>query len=1454
MKKILLIVTFCISFLYANDLEKVSLQLKWKYQFQFAGFIAAYEKGFYKDVGLDVELKEFNKDLSIIDDVINNKSDFGISDSSLVYDALQKKPVKALMAIFQESPFLLMGLQNGKINSIEDLDHKKISLYEGIDGISIKAMLKTKNIEYKAYPSVFSLDELLSGEIDMMTSYISNEVYTAKEQHLDIITFSPKDYGFQGYGDILFTSKKMLEKNPELVKKFYEASLKGWKYAYSNIDEMVDIIYNKYNSLDKTKKALHYEAVVLKKISGFGINLGELHTEKIKSIALQFNLVKNEHNILSNLDGFIHEVHQNRKVKKIVNIMLGFDKPPFIFGQNSSKGIETDLLQEAFALVNYNVNITQGKKSRQEVILHQNNDIDAVATISQKNDGLFYSDEFTVYENYVITRKKDNIRINSIEDLKDIKFVTWKTAYNDLGERFHKLFNPINGKYKKSYHDTPTQIDDAKMFFSKNVDAIIVDKTIFNWHKLYFQNKEEYSFHKVLNTRKAYPVTFRNKQVRDDFNIGLKILKENGRYDEIIKFYETQDIKELMILTNLLGDISAKYIFNEEDEKLKDVLNQFLLHPEIKGVSLENKQHKTTYLKSIRRSTKLVEADYSSVKNFQSITSKIYYKTAFDLLDLGELTLYYSKNFKTKSGQVIPLFSELLNKDDKLLSELYKKYKLYKEDRLFLTEEEKTYLTYKSVITVHNEESWAPYNYRQNNTSKGFSIEYMNLLASKLDLDIQYIYGYTWSGFLDLIKNEKIDVIANITKSAEREKYINFTSSYITSKKAIFSNLPNINTLSDLNGKTIAIPEHFYTQEYIALHYPKIKIKTYKNTKDSLYAVVNKEADAIIENLAVIRTIMNNNGISLPYVTLKDDMELTSTLHIGVRKSDKILRNILEKAKSLVSDEEFLKLESKWFGTKDKKISLLTKKELNYINKNKVFNVCYHKDQDPWVISEGSNIKGYSTEFLKIITEKSGLKFKMIESKEVTGHFENIKNGKCDISPLIVTEPNSFNFLNATVPYAQDNLVLVTKINEPYLDDLNNMSHKKIAIHSGKKSLKEYIKSIYPNIILVEVDRLDLDRVVNGEFYGYIGASYKMTYKIYPNYVNKIKIMTKIGDKKLNGSFGITVREPILLNVFNKSLGQISELERQKIRNAWIRIEIEKQFDYVLFTKVVFLFLFVFIILSISYIKQKKLKEKIQLLNSSLEQRVKVEVQKNREKDRLMLSQSRLAQMGEIISMIAHQWRQPLNSLSLLNQTVLLKYERGKLNDQTIDFFKIHSKKQIHEMSKTIDDFRDFFKPERVKTEFLLNKMVVDTIALVKPIFIANNINIEFNQKNEYIILGYENELGQAILNILNNAKDILIEKNIDVKKIRIIIEEYAGEIVISIWDNAGGIPIEIIEKIFDPYFSTKVEKNGTGLGLYMTKMIIEEHMQGKVTVSNIENGALFEIALKEIGKDKNDV
>jgi len=259
----------------------------------------------------------------------------------------------------------------------------------------------------------------------------------------------------------------------------------------------------------------------------------------------------------------------------------------------------------------------------------------------------------------------------------------------------------------------------------------------------------------------------------------------------------------------------------------------------------------------------------------------------------------------------------------------------------------------------------------------------------------------------------------------------------------------------------------------------------------------------------------------------------------------------------------------------------------------------------------------------------------------------------------------------------------------------------------------------------------------------------------------------------------------------------------------------------------------------------KNTQKELERLNYSLKEKVEIEVEKNNQQQLLMLHQSRLAQMGEMISMIAHQWRQPLNTLAMLNQTVVLKYRRDKLDSEIIDYFSESSDKQIQQMSKTIDDFRDFFKPEKEKVDFCISDVITDAIDILNPVLAKHNLTVECENSKKIYSYGYPNELGQALVNIINNAKEALVENKIVDKVLAVHLDEQDDKAVITIRDNAGGIPDDIFDKIFDPYFSTKVEKNGTGLGLYMTKLIIEEHLKGKITVENRDGGAWFTIVLK---------
>ncbi len=256
---------------------------------------------------------------------------------------------------------------------------------------------------------------------------------------------------------------------------------------------------------------------------------------------------------------------------------------------------------------------------------------------------------------------------------------------------------------------------------------------------------------------------------------------------------------------------------------------------------------------------------------------------------------------------------------------------------------------------------------------------------------------------------------------------------------------------------------------------------------------------------------------------------------------------------------------------------------------------------------------------------------------------------------------------------------------------------------------------------------------------------------------------------------------------------------------------------------------------------QKNLLEE---LNENLENQVQIEVKRNREKDELMLLQSRQAAMGEMIGNIAHQWRQPLNAIGLIVYDLADAFRFGEISDDYLRKSEEKIRSVLTHMSDTIDDFRNFFKPNKEKQFFKLGEMVTTYVSFVDATLKKEGVNLITELEDDMVLYGYANEFVQVILNIVNNAKDAVLEKNIPKPSIRISAQTHGKNALITITDNGGGIPGEVLHKIFDPYFTTKEEGKGTGVGLYMSKTIIEKNMGGILNAENIRAGAKFSITL----------
>jgi len=324
-------------------------------------------------------------------------------------------------------------------------------------------------------------------------------------------------------------------------------------------------------------------------------------------------------------------------------------------------------------------------------------------------------------------------------------------------------------------------------------------------------------------------------------------------------------------------------------------------------------------------------------------------------------------------------------------------------------------------------------------------------------------------------------------------------------------------------------------------------------------------------------------------------------------------------------------------------------------------------------------------------------------------------------------------------------------------------------------------------------------------------------------------------------SLWITYLKPIIIEDEVKAIlvFDFSMKEHSKITTSLNKLDN-------IFEFLVYFLIFLFVLLGwFSYVDFNREKELIKL-NQTLEKRIKEEIEKNRKKDEQLLYQSRLAQMGEMISMIAHQWRQPLGAINANVISIKFKAQMGKIESKFIQEKMDNLVKYVKYLSNTIDDFRDFFKPTKQK-EYKFFEEIMESILDIIGNSLKNKeieLNIHNKYKNKFWI--FTNEFKQVILNLIKNSQDVLVEKEIKNKKIEIVFYKKDDNIVFEIRDNGGGIDKEIQDKIFEPYFSTKDEKNGTGLGLYMSKIIIEKHLDGEIRTFNEDKWTIFEIKLRD--------
>ncbi len=462
-KKVVVLLFLFLSLVYSNDkLSHVSLQLQWKYQFQFAGYIIAKEKGFYKDIGLDVDLKEWSHGINMVDEVSSGKSEYAVVRSTSLIDISKGKHLIYLASIYQSSPLIFLTDKSSNIKDIKDFKNKTaMTTGDLTTDTSLLSMLFSQGVtikDIKVKKPSFNPKDLLEKKADIMAAYISNEPFILKQLGGTPVIFSPKDYGFDFYSDILVTSKQHLQNAPQEVKAFKEATLKGWEYAFANIDEAVDILYKKYNMQHKSKEALKYEAKELKKLAYYGTDkLGTIEITKLEKTFDVYKLLGLVNRDSIDFHKIVFEKNNSKEIrltqeetiylqnKKFISMCIDPSWMPFeMFDQEGNYvGMSADYFKIFEQKLNIKFKVFKAKTWTESYKAAVDRKCDILSLAMETSDRKKYFNFTTPYLQLplVIATKTDKQFVNTLKDIKgeQVGIPRGYAFVNILKERYPNL-------------------------------------------------------------------------------------------------------------------------------------------------------------------------------------------------------------------------------------------------------------------------------------------------------------------------------------------------------------------------------------------------------------------------------------------------------------------------------------------------------------------------------------------------------------------------------------------------------------------------------------------------------------------------------------------------------------------------------------------------------------------------------------------------------------------------------------------------------------------------------------------------------------------------------------------------------------------------------------------------------------------------------------------------------
>jgi polar amino acid transport system substrate-binding protein len=494
-----------------------------------------------------------------------------------------------------------------------------------------------------------------------------------------------------------------------------------------------------------------------------------------------------------------------------------------------------------------------------------------------------------------------------------------------------------------------------------------------------------------------------------------------------------------------------------------------------------------------------------------------------------------------------------------------------------LSKEEKEFLRENRVLRVDNLMSWPPFNFHENGRPKGFCVDYMDLLAEKLGLEIDYVSGPTWNEFMEMLQNGEIDLLIDVVKTPKRKEFIDFTSPYFVIFPGIVTKKGNeeLSNLEALAGKKVAVPEDFYFEEILKEHYPDVIVQTKRNILECLKSVSFGEVSAALAEKPVFDYLISKHFLmDLQSVPIMDNEHFDNTpVALGVSKGRDTLKSILQKTMDVVSENKVKALKQKWLEVETPNEYTLKvafdSEERKYLQQKNSIKMCVHPSWMPFEgIDEDKQHTGIIADIMKLVSERIGVPIELVPTKSWQQSLERARAGQCDIvSSLQKDSQRRENFVFSK-PYMESVGVIVARSDEPYIPSMSSLAGKEVAIVHGDP-VEGYIENNYPQIKIncMPTVKEVLNKVSKGEVDVGIAGLQMISYKLHELGLYDLKIAGQTPFKKFL-RVGIDKEESELRSILNKAIDSISSQEISRITQKWLTIKYEHGFNYSLFWKI----------------------------------------------------------------------------------------------------------------------------------------------------------------------------------------------------------------------------------------------------------------------------------------------